>query len=188
MNNKRIPHLLIAFFLAAMTVAACGPVSTPTTAPAMPTAVPATVTEPPPTVMPTSTPVPPTPTAPLTETSPAATDKPVGIYRAKLPVNSSLGISAGYYRLTLQEDGSYTIGWAPSQKQEGLVGVHGTYNVDGDQIVFTDVEGPAICTAEEGASGTYQWSLSNQGLTLTPMNDTCEVRLYVLSTKPLPRD
>jgi hypothetical protein len=97
-------------------------------------------------------------------------------------------ISSGYYRVTLKEDGSYTIDWAPAEPQDGLIGVNGTYTVDGDQIVFTDVQGFAVCTPEEGVTGTYQWSLSGEGLTLTPVEDTCEVRVFVLSKRTFMRE
>jgi hypothetical protein len=111
--------------------------------------------------------------------------EPVGAYRAKLGGSAVLGVDPGYYGLTLKEDGTYTMDWAPMESQEGLVGVSGTYVVEGDQIVLTDVEGFAACSAEEGATGTYQWSFSSEGLNLTPVQDTCEARVLVLSTKTL---
>lgn len=125
--------------------------------------------------------------APATEAPQDAVNEPLGKYRVKLPA-SVPDISAGYYGVILNEDGSYTIDWAPTQAQDGMVGVHGNYTIDGDQIVFTDVEGFAACTSEEGLSGTYRWSFSSQGLTLTPVEDTCQGRAYILSTMALPRD
>ena len=128
--------------------------------------------------------------APAAETSAEASQEalmePAGKYRVHLPASPET--DAGYYRVTLNEDGSYSFDWAPNKAQDGMVGVHGTYTIDGDRIVFTDVEGFAACTAEDGVTGTYQWSLSSQGLTLTPVEDTCSGRAYILSTMPLPRD
>jgi hypothetical protein len=186
MKSNSIYNLAAGIFLVSLLISACGSAPTPTAAPAVPitgpataTTAPPTATEPPATAKPTSTPVPPTATQPSNE--------PVGAYRVKLPA-SPPGISAGYYRLTLKEDGSFTRDWAPTKAQDGLVGVIGTYAIEGNQITFTDVEGFAACTAEEGVSGTYEWSLSSQGLTLKPIEDTCEGRAYLLSTKLIPRD
>jgi hypothetical protein len=145
---------------------------------------PATATEPPTTDAPTSTSAPPTATRSSFQ---GGSEELVGAYRVKLPA-SPPGISAGYYRLTLNEDGSYKIDFSPLEAQDGIVGVNGTYSMDGDQIVFTDIEGFAACPPEEGVSGTYRWTLSSHGLILTPMEDTCEGRVYVLSTRPFPRD
>jgi steroid delta-isomerase-like uncharacterized protein len=112
----------------------------------------------------------------------------VGAYRVKLPNKGDLGISAGYYRVTFYEDNRYTIDWAPQQSQDGMVGVNGHYTLNEDQIVLTDDSGFAACTPEQGAMGSYQWSLSGANLTLTPLEDTCEGRVYVLSSKAFPRD
>lgn len=125
-------------------------------------------------------------TIPTTGSSQEAANEPAGTYRVRLPA-APPDISAGLYGLTLNEDGNYTIDWSPSQAQAALVGVNGTYTVDGDQIVFTDVQGFAACPPEKGGSGTYQWSLTSDGLVLTPVEDACEARVYVLSNRPFPR-
>jgi steroid delta-isomerase-like uncharacterized protein len=125
-------------------------------------------------------------TIPTTGSSQEAANEPAGTYRVRLPA-AQPDISAGLYGLTLNQDGSYTIDWAPSQAQAALVGVNGTYTVDGDQIVFTEVSGFAICSSEQGTSATYQWSLSGDGLILTPIEDACEARAYVFSKRPFER-
>jgi steroid delta-isomerase-like uncharacterized protein len=126
------------------------------------------------------------PTIPTTGSSQEAANEPAGTYRVRLPALPP-DLSPGLYGLSLKEDGSYTIDWAPSEAQAALIGVNGTYTVDGDQITFTDVQGFAACPPEEGVSGTYQWSLNSDGLILTPVEDGCEVRVYVLSKRPFPR-
>jgi steroid delta-isomerase-like uncharacterized protein len=127
------------------------------------------------------------PTSQPESASQANANEPVGAYRVKLGGSAVLGVDPGYYGLTLKEDGTYTMDWAPMESQGGMVGVTGTYIVEDGQIVLTDVEGFAACSTEEGVSGTYTWLFSSEGLILTPVQDTCEARVLVLSTKPLPR-
>lgn len=175
---------LTVIFLVSLSTTACGNVATTTTVPPTNPNASETATEPLPEVSPTLTPVPLTPTS-LPQANP---DEPVGSYRVQLPGINSTGISAGYYRLTMEESGNYRIDWSPTKAQDGMVGVNGTYTVDGNQIVFTDRDGFAACKEEDGVTGKYEWSLSSPGLSLTPIDDTCQSRLYVFSTKTLPRD
>jgi steroid delta-isomerase-like uncharacterized protein len=127
---------------------------------------------------------------PVVEPEAAAPPAPLvlpGVYETQLRTNVSLDISAGRYQLALNEDGSYAITWIadPNSDHGGLTGVKGTYSLTGGQITFTDVEGSAACTAEEGVSGTYNWGFFGQSLVLTPASETCQVRAFIFKTNPM---
>lgn len=128
------------------------------------------------------------PTAESPETASAINP---GLYYARLKANNPLGISSGYYALRLHDDGSYAMVWFGSNRDQmeagesGFSGATGTYIVEGDQITFTDIEGPTACTEADGATGVYGFSMSGSSLHLSPINDACQTRVYVLSTLPL---
>jgi steroid delta-isomerase-like uncharacterized protein len=111
---------------------------------------------------------------------------PIGVYRVQLSTNNPLGISSGHYRLSLLADGRYTIDWAPEEHLEGMMGVQGRYTVTENQITFTDEGGFAACTETEGISGRYSYAFLNGSLKLTKIEDGCEARAYVLTSKSLP--
>jgi hypothetical protein len=174
---------LFNFLAALVFLAACQSTATPTAEPTQP---PEATQRPEATQPPQATPTP-EPSQPAAGPTPTPT-APTGSFRVRLVAEESLGLDAGYYRLRLDEDGSYSTDWAPLRDQLGLVGVTGTYVVNGNQIVVTDVEGFAACTAEDEVSGTYEWSFSGNALVLIPLEDLCEARVYVLSTLPNPRE
>ena len=68
--------------------------------------------------------------------------------------------------------------------QDGTQVVQGPYEVRGNQIVF-----PVGGTGRYACSvpGTYTWQISNGQLTLTPVQDACQGRVVVLSSRPLVR-
>ncbi len=65
--------------------------------------------------------------------------------------------------------------------RDGKEGVAGTYKVVKDTIEFTDESGPF---AEKGAvkTGTYQWRLADQKLTLTKVKDEAKGRSAILAS------
>ena len=96
-----------------------------------------------------------------------------GLQEAGLP--SSL---AGDWDITLDHDRSrFTI------VKDGEVVVEGRHNVEEDQVVFTDERGSLACSIGE-ATGTYNWALDRNELTLTLVEDDCSGRKMILTTRP----
>lgn len=62
--------------------------------------------------------------------------------------------------------------------------VQGPYMVSGSQVTFpANDTGPYACRA----AATYGWQMNNGQLTLTRVQDECEGRVVVLTTRPLVR-
>lgn len=195
---QRRSALLSLLFVLACVLAlttACQSVQ-PTPVPVQPTAA---GSEPTPvatsTAIPTPTPVA-TPTT-IPEPTPVVTSalgksgiKP-GLYVARLSANPSLGVDGGYYAVRLDADGFYHIIWFGTDRSNldagnsGMEGVLGTYQIDGNQISFTDVEGFAACPPEEGVQGTYRFALDGSALRFTRLSDNCGARAHVLATQTM---
>lgn len=128
-----------------------------------------------------------------TAAAPVVDKRPItpGKYLARINANPSLGVDGGYYAVRLDADDSYRIVWFGTDRSNldagdpGMEGVLGTYAITGDQVVFTDVEGFAACSAEEGVQGTYRFSVSGNSLRFTKLNDSCGARAHVLSTQSM---
>lgn len=129
------------------------------------------------------------PTAP----APVVDKRPItpGMYLARINANPSLGVDGGYYAVRLDADDSYRIVWFGTDRSNleagnpGMEGVLGTYAITGDQVVFTDVEGFAACSAEEGVQGSYRFKADGNALRFTKLNDSCGARAHILSTQTL---
>ncbi len=67
-------------------------------------------------------------------------------------------------------DGTYRV----AQGAEAMV--EGTYRVDGEKIVLTDVSGAFACKPAEKATGTYAWHLDGDALKLSKIDDACDDR------------
>jgi steroid delta-isomerase-like uncharacterized protein len=109
-----------------------------------------------------------------------------GKYRVLLDEGLGGDVSAGYYRVNLTEDGRYQISFTEDELALGALGVDGSYALDGGQITFVDESGFAACPPEE--AGVYEWALDGNQLALTEVEDSCELRSYVLSTAPFNRE
>lgn len=135
----------------------------------------------------TSTVSQPTAAAPVVDKRPI----PPGKYLARINANPSLGVDGGYYAVRLDADDSYRIVWFGTDQSNldagnpGMEGVLGTYAITGDQVVFTDVEGFAACSAEEGVQGTYRFAVNGNSLRFTNLNDNCGARAHILSTQSM---
>jgi hypothetical protein len=87
-------------------------------------------------------------------------------------------LAVGTWDLSLREDGSFEVTDASAETH-----VQGTYRIEGDRIVFTDVGGPGMC--EEDPEGEYRWSMEGDEVSMTAIDDTCPGRLTVLMAHPL---
>lgn len=125
--------------------------------------------------------------------APVVDKRPItpGKYIARINANPSLGVDGGYYAVRLDADDSYRIVWFGTDRSNldagdpGMEGVLGTYAITGDQVVFTDVEGFAACSAEEGVQGTYRFAVDGTSLRFTKLSDQCGARAHILSTQSM---
>jgi hypothetical protein len=68
--------------------------------------------------------------------------------------------------------------------QNGREVVDGPYSVSGNQFTLPAGDrGPYACRT----TGTYTWQMNNDQLTFTRVQDQCEGRARVLTTRPLTR-
>ncbi len=77
---------------------------------------------------------------------------------------------------TFAPDGTFSVA-----SNAGML-VEGTYVVTGDQIEITDERGPRA--AVEAKPGTYRWSVDQQQLMFTVVEDEVEGRVTALATHP----
>lgn len=94
---------------------------------------------------------------------------------------------------TSQQQRSASVGtWAFAFRQgnhfawrrNGSEMVRGSYEIKGNQITFPgDETGRAACTT----TGVYTWQISDGQLTFTRVNDACQGRVVVLTSRPLTR-
>jgi hypothetical protein len=101
-----------------------------------------------------------------------------GTYEARLPSRdpdvARLNVG-GFFDLTLTADGNLELNgpW-----DVDLPGPPTTFSVEGDELT-TDLLVGFGCETE----GTYRWSLEDEQLTLTPVDDACELRAVLLGTR-----
>jgi hypothetical protein len=82
---------------------------------------------------------------------------------------------AGFWALTLTNDGTYTFGRAPD--------VHpntGSLTTTGDTVTFSDEEGEGACPGP----GKYTWSRAGDVLSFTVVDDSCLVRKIQTTSQP----
>jgi hypothetical protein len=102
-----------------------------------------------------------------------------GTYRTRLPSHdpdvARFGAD-GFFDLTLSANGDLALNgpW-----DFGLPGPPTTFSIRGDELT-TDLLVGFGCDAD----GTYRWSLADGALTLTPLDDACQVRSVLLGTRP----
>lgn len=122
----------------------------------------------------------------------AQDDTPVGewsvaLARTDIPVDIASSFSyVGRWRLGIHSDGTYEA----ERLDVGTNLVTGSWEVDGDQITFSDEDGLLACSNaaaapiinDDLASGTYTWTRSGKTLTLTRVDDACPGRVILLST------
>ena len=101
-----------------------------------------------------------------------------GTYETRLPSRdpdvARLSVG-GFFDLKLTADGNLELNgpW-----DVGLPGPPTTFSVEGDELT-TDLLVGFGCETE----GTYRWSLEDGVLTLTPLDDACELRAVLLGTR-----
>lgn len=70
--------------------------------------------------------------------------------------------------------------------KDGEAAVEGNYTSSKSHLIMRDVSGPLACLDANGiATGIYQWSLTADELTLTPVLDRCFGRSFVLTLRPM---
>jgi hypothetical protein len=86
--------------------------------------------------------------------------------------------AVGNWELILGDEGQFT------SSKNGEVMVRGAYVVTGDQMTFSDAEGPMACPNEQ-ATGSYTPALEGATLTFTLVDDECAGRRIVLTSHSL---
>jgi hypothetical protein len=89
---------------------------------------------------------------------------------------------SGDWELDLTDPRSYVT------RLNGDVVVVGWYTSNPARVVMRDLGGPLACLEEPGmAQGVYAWSLDDDELILTAVQDRCEGRPFVLTVRPWQR-
>jgi hypothetical protein len=90
-----------------------------------------------------------------------------------------IDLIVGDYELDLNDPSAYIV------RLNGEVVVEGRYTSNPARLVMRDTGGPFACLDEPGmAQGVYAWSLDNEELTLTVVQDHCFGRAFVQTVKP----
>jgi len=85
----------------------------------------------------------------------------------------------GDYELDLNDPSAYIV------RLNGEVVVEGRYTSNPARLVMRDLSGPFACLGEPGiAQGVYGWSLDEDELRLTVVQDHCGGRAFVQTVKP----
>ncbi len=78
---------------------------------------------------------------------------------------------AGQYEVTFADNGRVSL---YNRAGMGLVSDMGTYSITEDRVLFTDDR--SECLRNGFKTGTYKWSIENDTLTLTAIDDLCYTR------------
>lgn len=71
--------------------------------------------------------------------------------------------------MTMHEDGTFTVDFA----SDGKADVLGTYTIDGSKITISDTPKESPC---HGKDGVYSFKLEGDTVTITLIEDACEIR------------
>ena len=82
----------------------------------------------------------------------------------------------GQFRLVFDSAGGYHL---VRNEKELVVG---KYTVQGNRLTLVDVSGQMAC---QGDPALYIWKLTDAGLVLEAVNDTCRGRRYINTVRPL---
>ena len=105
----------------------------------------------------------------------------VGTYTTTIndaDVPPDMKAAVGNWELILGDEGQFTT------SRNGEVMVRGSYVVSGDQMTFSDADGPMACLNEQ-AAGSYTPALDGATLTFTLVDDDCAGRRIVLTSHSL---
>jgi hypothetical protein len=83
---------------------------------------------------------------------------------------------AGFWALTLSDDGTYVFGRAPTDAHSNT----GILTVADDKVTFSDEEGEGACPGP----GTYSWTREGEALIFTLVDDACLVRKIQTTAHP----
>lgn len=87
-------------------------------------------------------------------------------------------LTVGDYIIDFKQNGKYFV------YKEGVEVIYGRYRDFPGRIVMRDVSGPFACFEPGTKVGLYNWSVSDDTLTLTPNRERCLARATVLAAKP----
>lgn len=71
--------------------------------------------------------------------------------------------------MTMHDDGTFTVDFASDGKEDVL----GTYAIDGSKITISDTPKESPCY---GIDGVYSFNMEGDALTITLIEDACEIR------------
>jgi hypothetical protein len=94
----------------------------------------------------------------------------------------------GQWQIAFKSDGTYTMTRADVGEM-----VTGTYKVNGNEVTVTDESGLLSCADASAAnnpsgdvsSGTYEWKIEGEHLTMTAKDDGCDTRKLIFGTREL---
>ena len=118
----------------------------------------------------------------------SSTNLPSGIYATTISAvdiptefpPEVIALLVGYWEIEFTDAGSYIV------NKDGFPVATGRYTSNPGRIIMTDLEGVLACTDAPGiATATYRWTLSDNELLLTTVNDRCAGRNLVLTAHPL---
>ncbi|MGH2530783.1 MAG: hypothetical protein ACRDJW_00625 [Thermomicrobiales bacterium] len=116
-------------------------------------------------------------------------DFTVGLNEDDVPRDLAFGPTViGQWRVSFNADGSYEM----ERLDIGPV-VSGSFTVDGRVVTITDESGLMSCSnpvasrADLGdvSTGSYEFTLSGENLSLAPLEDNCATRRLILSTREM---
>jgi hypothetical protein len=123
-------------------------------------------------------------TASLPTAVASSTNLPSGIYATTISAGDIpaefppevVSLLVGYWEIEFTEPGSYIV------NKDGSPVATGRYNSNPGRLTMRDLEGVLACTDAPGiATATYRWTLSDNELLLTTVNDRCAGRNLILT-------
>ncbi|MEM6633595.1 MAG: hypothetical protein AAF694_28235 [Bacteroidota bacterium] len=91
----------------------------------------------------------------------------VGDWKTEAPMQDGTIVEV---KFTLSEDGTYSV----DMGMDGIIEVKGKYEVNGNEMIIHDTEGPQACPPE--AKGIYSAIVEGETLMIERVKDECEGR------------
>lgn len=118
----------------------------------------------------------------LAACGPRSASFPTGTFTTTIPEEAIGGKEfmanlIGDWQLTFTPEGKYTL------VNKGVDIARGSYSAEGEQITFTEESGIGVEPGNTSQS-RYSWSLAENTLTFSPIDDTLEDRRIVMSSHP----
>ena len=100
---------------------------------------------------------------------------PPGVYTITFAAAEAGERFAGEWEMRFTEAGAVSV------VKDGETFVEGRYVSTGRHVVMTDETGPIACTGPRTRTGIYGWTLQENELTMSAVEDECEGRRVMLT-------